>query len=111
MKEYIRKHNEFLDTIDLHSLTQVEYNYHKLHIHNLQHERLIHLLVLMTTIAVLMTFFVLSFIFTNPFIYLALLILFVLTVFYIRHYYILENTLSKWYQAENIQYSSLYRIQ
>ncbi|MCM1144551.1 MAG: hypothetical protein NC318_00975 [Blautia sp.] len=63
-----------------------------------QHERLIHLIVtvtfaLLTMAAVLGTLFV-----PQPALFALVLMLFVLLVPYIRHYYILENGVQKLYQ-------------
>jgi len=63
----------------------------------LQHERLVHLLVTLAVIFFMLVFFVL-FIFLQQLLYLGLfVILAVLTLFYVFHYFKLENTVIRWY--------------
>ena len=65
----------------------------------LMHERLIHLLVLFIT--VILTLFSLSLVLFLPDLLPASLIMFVivfiLLIFYVRHYFFLENTVQYWY--------------
>ena len=65
----------------------------------LMHERLIHLIVMCLT-AVLVMFSMALVMFlpeTMPFSIPLFLIAFVLLIFYIRHYFFLENTVQQWY--------------
>ncbi len=64
----------------------------------LQHERLVHLLVFITTILVLMVSFALVFFVDSPWIVILTLVLLVLTAFYCAHYFLLENTVQRWYK-------------
>ena len=103
MTEYIKQHEEYIlsllqeGNIDIEKLLK----YHRQQISWLQHERLIHLLVMcLTIIAFLFSCFVLYFIQTIPAGALFILLL-VLTAFYIRHYYLLENSVQHWYKIAN----------
>jgi len=71
---------------------------HYRHIQWLQHERLVHLLVMLFVALVLLVVFVITLISPGMMIGLLLLILIVLTGFYIHHYYFLENTVQRWYR-------------
>ncbi len=71
---------------------------HYRHIQWLQHERLVHLLVMLFVALVLLVVFALTFMSPGMMIGLLLLILIVLTGFYIQHYYFLENTVQRWYK-------------
>ena len=62
----------------------------------LQHERLIHLLVLMMTVFAYLT---LAYPDANPASAAAMLLLGVLLVFYFAHYFFLENTTQHWYHV------------
>ncbi|MCI6988841.1 MAG: hypothetical protein MR902_04630 [Campylobacter sp.] len=63
-----------------------------------QHERLIHFLVTSLFTLLLFGFFVLFFVSGNLGLGLITLILFVFEIFYIRHYFILENGVQKLYE-------------
>jgi len=68
----------------------------------LQHERLVHLLVLMmTVIAFLFAFGTALFLPGTAAIWILTLILSVLTVAYVIHYYKLENLVQRWYLMES----------
>ena len=98
MSEFIRKHNECLnkDHFDENLLS-----YHLKQIHFLQHERLIHLIVMLFVIFSALFFFSL-FLLLNNILFLALFgILLILTIFYVFHYFKLENTVIEWYFIYN----------
>ena len=66
------------------------------------HERLIHLIVVFITV-ILVLFSIALILFCPGAIPAALpmfLILFVLLIFYIRHYFFLENTVQHWYRID-----------
>jgi hypothetical protein len=96
--ELLKEHQEKLkkakfdkDFLSYH-LTQIEF---------LQHERLIHLIVMLFVILCSLMCFVL-FLTLKMFMFLVLFILLmILTVFYIFHYYKLENTVIEWYFLYN----------
>lgn len=95
--------------------------YHNDAIDNFQHERLIHLLVtfffafLLITSIILSLSFALSPDITNNGLLSALsgticLILLVTEIFYIRHYYILENNTEKLYDSSSELYSIIKKL-
>jgi len=98
MIEFIKNHNEFLkrDTLDEQFLL-----YHLQQIIFLQHERLVHLMVMLFVIFAALFFFSL-FLFLNNILFLLLfIILLILTLFYVFHYFKLENTVIEWYFIYN----------
>jgi len=102
MTNFIKKHNEWISQItdqmkkgDMISPKSLDF--HESKVTYLQHERLIHLLVLIFVGMVLISFFITSLFVDMIVLYLLILILFVLFIFYIRHYYLLENSIQHWY--------------
>jgi len=94
MTEFIREHEERLKGA---SFDKEFLSFHLRQIEFLQHERLVHLLVMLFVIFGFLTFFILYFIF-GTYYFLALFVLcLVLSVFYVFHYFKLENTVIKWY--------------
>ena len=75
----------------------------------LMHERLIHLIVLLIT--VILVLFSMALILFAPNTFPASLpmfvITFVLAVFYVRHYFFLENTVQHWYELDELMESKL----
>ena len=63
-----------------------------------QHERLIHLIVTVTFALLEMLSLIMVFIAPGPFTFLLTIVVLVLLVPYIRHYYILENGVQKMYE-------------
>lgn len=94
VSEYIKEYKKILnkerydkDFLSFH-LTQIKF---------LQHERLVHLLVMLFVIICALIFMAL-FLLLDIFLFLVVFILLlVLTIFYILHYYKLENTVIEWY--------------
>ena len=74
-----------------------DYERHLTHIGWLQHERLVHLLVLMLTAVGTMITFLLAMI-EGGWLYILLFLLLMLTGFYVVHYFFLENTVQRWYR-------------
>lgn len=72
-------------------------NYHRARIQFFQHERLIHLLVTLTFALASLIVFGLTLFFPSLILALLTVILLTMLVFYIRHYFILENTVQRWY--------------
>ena len=98
ISEFIKEHNAFLQTkgLDKHTLP-----YHLSQIHFLQHERLVHLVVMLFVILCSLIFLGL-YLFSQLFLFLIVFILLlILTIFYILHYYKLENTVIEWYFIYN----------
>lgn len=94
--------------------------YHEIMVKNFQHERLIHLIVTLFFAALFLIFFALTLLFhlfapvagaAGQFISISLslivAILFVTTIFYIRHYYQLENGTQKLYSLSKEIYQRL----
>lgn len=107
MTSHIADHNKWLNNIDYESPKKEEYNYHMMNIHFLQHERLIHLIVMLMVTILLALFFIAAL--RNELLgfYLIVGIFFVLDIFYIKHYFLLENTVQKWYKTANLLYKHL----
>ncbi len=68
------------------------------HIKFMQHERLIHLLVTMLFASLLMFGFVMIYISFNWMTFILTVIIFIVEIFYIFHYYKLENGVQKMYR-------------
>ena len=99
MTKFINAHEKFIQqsledsSVDLDWLLRN----HRDWITFLQHERLVHLLVTLLVAFLLVVFFALSLFFkTLPFL-VVFLILTVLLIFYVAHYYKLENSVQRWY--------------
>lgn len=75
---------------------------HQLMIGRLQHERLIHLIVT-SLVALLFALFAVVILITaaEPLAFVILLILGVLLVAYLRHYFLLENAVQRWYLLDD----------
>jgi hypothetical protein len=97
MKRYCRAHEAMLSSAPA-SLDLMALHLEKLHW--LQHERLVHLVVLvMTAIAELFTVdLAVLHPETNPLAAIVMLALAVLLAFYFAHYFFLENTVQHWYR-------------
>lgn len=63
----------------------------------MQHDRLIHLLVTALTAVLLLFSIALFLLLGEPMVLLLVAIVFILTAFYLRHYFFLENTVQRWY--------------
>jgi hypothetical protein len=63
----------------------------------MQHERLIHLLVTALTAVLLLFSIALFLLLGEPLVLLLVVIAFILTAAYLRHYFFLENTVQRWY--------------
>lgn len=102
MTKYVKNHTKYiLNEIKKNNITETLLDYHRLQIQNIQHERLIHLIVLCLFAFLLISSIVLFFIIkTIPALLLASIFL-IVEIFYIRHYYLLENTVQHWYRLEN----------
>ena len=78
--------------------------YHLEQIRFLQQERLVHLIVMLFVIFTALFFFSLFFLFNNILFLVVFAILLILSVFYIVHYFKLENTVIEWYFIYNEHY-------
>jgi len=98
MTEFINEHEEKLKKT---SFTKDFLSYHLQQIRFLQHERLVHLIVMLFVMFSFLLFLVL-FLLLNKILLLAVFLLcLLLTVFYVFHYFHLENTVTKWYFIYN----------
>lgn len=70
---------------------------HYRHIDWLQHERLVHLLVMLFVAFIMVVVFVMTFFVDGVWMMVLLGVLLILTGFYVRHYYFLENSVQRWY--------------
>ncbi|MBN2060142.1 MAG: hypothetical protein JW882_06965 [Deltaproteobacteria bacterium] len=94
VSEFIKEHNSRLATGEFDKDFP---SFHLTQIGFLQHERLIHLIVMMFIILFSLVFLTL-FLVLDIFVFIVLFaLLLILTVFYIFHYYKLENTVIEWY--------------
>ena len=76
-------------------------DYHRQQIDFMQHERLVHLLVMALTILVFLFSCAVLYILQSAAAAVLWILLLILSVFYIRHYYYLENTIQRWYRLAN----------
>ena len=105
MKEFCREHEAWL-TAELAKKgpSQELLDIHLEKLRWLQHERLVHLIVMCVTIACELVSLCLSFIVFKTWVSLAVtLVILIVLFFYIFHYFFLENTTQHWYRlAEEI---------
>jgi len=110
MEQKIREYERFIEQKTSGELGPIERvkvaEYHKEMLANFQHERLVHLLIMLFFVAVSLAliggFVALTYCFGMraeliPF-YILLGIVIILTIFYVKHYYFLENHIQKLYQ-------------
>lgn len=99
MTKYAKRHEALIKkSIEEGSVSGILLEYHQQRIAWLQHERLVHLLVLILAVIGLITFFVLSMFVHNFWVVILACTLLVLSGFYVAHYYFLENTVQRWYR-------------
>lgn len=90
----IEQHNSYIqDNKNLPGFPE----YHLIQIKFLQQERSMHLLVTLFVVFSTLVFFLLFYFINEILFFFLFIILLVLSVFYIFHYYRLENTLIRWY--------------
>ena len=105
MISYMKKHQRYIEEMLDKNLNKEELkdllDYHDKQIRWMQHERLVHLIVML--FVCLFTLLLFGFTILNPtlpcFALSALLV--VLAVAYIIHYYRIENSVQKWYDLSN----------
>jgi hypothetical protein len=108
MYKYMQTHEKYLkDNLQAKSNLTVLYEYHKLQIQWLQHERLIHLMVTLFTASMTLAFAALSIILQNLLMLLLFFITTILLLFYFVHYYRLENGVQRWYTLSNELYEKM----
>lgn len=106
MRRFCKEHESWMEQeMQNNGVTKDLLAIHLEKLHWLQHERLVHLLVLMMTVFAELFFAYLTLVHpeTNPASAAAMLLLAVLLVFYFAHYFFLENTTQHWYRiAEKV---------
>ena len=111
MTKYVKNHTKYiLDQIKANNITNELLKYHRIQIVNIQHERLIHLIVVCLFTLLLIGSVVLFFLSNTIMSLLLLAIFMVVEIFYVLHYYLLENTVQGWYRLENDMISVLQNI-
>lgn len=104
MTRYMREHeaylNRMLENQDSDSLEQLR-EYHLTQIRFFQHERLIHLMVTLAFATFLIIALVVTWLFPMILLFILDALLLITLVFYILHYYRLENTVQRWYRVYN----------
>jgi hypothetical protein len=92
---------QIASTDDVKELHRIRFEHAK-KLHWLMHERIVHVIVLFMVVLLLMfsVFLLVSAPETVPASLPMCIIVFVLTCFYVRHYFFLENTVQKWYTID-----------
>ena len=103
MNKYLKTHEKYIkDEMNDENTDFIELlNYHKIQIEFLQHERIIHLIVTLFFAFLLVVFAGLYLILNIMLLDYICMILFVVLIFYIVHYYQLENGVQRWYLIYN----------
>lgn len=101
MTDYLKKYMDYIahKLENCKSCTEIEeiLAEHKDKIAFMQHERLVHFLVTMMFALILVVFMAVQFFTESLGLLILITIIIVLTAFYIKHYYFLENTVQKMY--------------
>jgi hypothetical protein len=92
--EFIKEHNQYLKKCEPDEALLA---YHRIQIGFLQHERLVHLLVMLFVAFCALVCFGLYLYLDLLLLLIVAVLLLILTLFYILHYYRLENTVIRWY--------------
>jgi len=102
--KYMEKHENIIFN-SLNSTEEKDWTYlaqyHKAQIEFMQHERLIHLMVTLAFAMFCITSYIITFFMTTLPLLLLDVVLTVMLIFYIIHYYRLENRVQKWYGLYN----------
>ena len=103
IRKWCLAHEAYIDEKLSSDMSSAEKNdvvkFHEKRLTWLMHERLVHLIVMCLT-AILVMFAMALVLFlpeTLPFSIPLFLIAFILLIFYVRHYFFLENTVQRWY--------------
>ena len=105
MYEYMKRHEAFvrshIDSASSSTDWAALAEYHERQIRHMQHERLVHLLVML--FVGLFALLTLLFLVSRPSLTVAALVLLLLVLFvpYLVHYYRLENGVQRWYDLAN----------
>lgn len=103
MYKYLKAHECFIKEALLNDKQNFNelLNFHKTQIDFLQHERLIHLLVTFFVFTMVIICVGITIIEQIILLYVLCLILMIVSMFYIVHYYQLENGVQRWYLLYN----------
>ncbi|MDP3385998.1 MAG: hypothetical protein Q8S24_02095 [Eubacteriales bacterium] len=104
MYKYMKNHEKsmmsFLNSKDYDNWN-VLIDYHKTQIEFIQHERLIHLIITIGIAIILAVLFNALMLSSNSGLLIIVLMLVAMELFYIIHYYKLENGIQRWYEIYN----------
>ncbi|MBN1365351.1 MAG: hypothetical protein JW976_11145 [Syntrophaceae bacterium] len=105
MINYMKKHEsyvkEMLEKNSNNEKLREIFAYHDKQIQWMQHERLVHLIVMLFVCLFTLIIFGFAVIYTSVLFIVLFVILLVLSVAYIIHYFRLENGVQKWYLISN----------
>ena len=96
MKKYIQNYIKEIENKLKKEITKNDLNELKDKINFFSHERIVHMFIMLFCILILLIFIILSL--TNEMFILPTIILIVLNIFYILHYYFLENSVQYLYK-------------
>lgn len=110
MRRVMKEHDQYMrQEMNAGRISLELAEYHKQQIVWLQHERLIHLMVTLFTLAMLMAFSAIALMMKpGNTMWGAVVLLIILSFFYLKHYFDLENTVQRWYELSNGLHRSLY---
>ena len=100
VSEFINAHENRLASADV-SFDEDFLSFHLKQIGFLQHERLVHLIVMLFVLFSVLLFFILFLLFQDLLVFGVFLLCLVLSIFYLFHYFKLENTVIRWYYIYN----------
>ena len=96
MKKYMQNYIKEIENKLKKEITKNDLNELKDKINFFSHERIVHMFIMLFCILILLIFIILSL--TNEMFILPTIILIVLNIFYILHYYFLENSVQYLYK-------------
>ena len=96
MKKYIQNYIKEIENKFKKEITKNDLNELKDKINFFSHERIVHMFIMLFCILILLIFIIMSL--TNEMFILPTIILIVLNIFYILHYYFLENSVQYLYK-------------
>lgn len=100
VSEFIKEHEQRLKKT---SFDEDFLSYHLQQIQFLQHERVVHLIVMLFVMFCFLLFLLLYIFYGGMLILAVFLLCLLLTIFYVFHYFKLENTVIDWYFIYNDQ--------
>jgi len=104
MVDYLKRHEQMVkEALEKNENMDWEWlrDYHRTQIEYLQHERLVHLIITLAFALFFLVTILFATTFEKPVILLATLLILVLLVPYIGHYFKLENGVQRWYDLYN----------